>query len=67
MLYRRRELWLLLFLAVGLGVGFAVSEFRNGFPDLAERLENVDADPELAVPASPPLPARPPKLSGAQI
>jgi competence protein ComEA len=64
MLYHRRELWLLLFLAAGLGVGFAVSEFRNGFPDLAERLENLDGDPE---PAAPPVPARPPKISEAQI
>lgn len=64
MLYHRRELWLLLFLAAGLGIGFAVSEFRNGFPDLAERLENLDGDPE---PAAPHVPARPPKISEAQI
>lgn len=68
MLYRRRELWLLLFLAVGLGVGFAVSEFRNRFPDLAERLENLDAEPDRAAPTSrPPTAARPPKISEAQI
>lgn len=67
MVYRRRELWLLLALAAGLGIGFAVSEFRNGFPDLAERLENLDAEPEIAAPASPPIPARPPKISEAQI
>jgi competence protein ComEA len=40
--YRRRELWLLLLLAVSLGVGLAVREFRAGFPDLANRLEELD-------------------------
>src|SRR3972149_2392925 len=67
MVYRRRELWLLLALAAGLGIGCAVSEFRKGSPDLAERLENLAADPEIAAPASPPIPARPPKISEAQI
>ncbi|MBI3030814.1 MAG: helix-hairpin-helix domain-containing protein [Candidatus Rokubacteria bacterium] len=66
MVYRRRELWLLLFLAATLGIGLAVSQFRSGFPDLAERLENLDADAENAAPASPPIPARPPKISEAQ-
>lgn len=69
MLYRRRELGLLLVLAASLGVGLAVREFRSGFPDLAERLENLDADAQIAgtVPASPAVvPARPQKLSEAQ-
>ena len=66
MVYRRRELWLLLSLAAALGVGLAVSEFRNGFPDLAERLENLDAEPEIGPLASPPIPPRPPKISEAQ-
>lgn len=63
MLYRRRELWLLLVLAVSLGVGLAVREFRSGFPALAERLENLDAEAPLdhAAPAAPP--ARPQKIS----
>ena len=47
MVYRRRELWLLLSLAATLGVGLAVGEFRNGFPDLAERLEELDAEPQI--------------------
>lgn len=51
MAYRRRELWLLLFLAASLGVGLAVREFRAGFPELAERLEQLDA--ELPAPTSP--------------
>jgi competence ComEA-like helix-hairpin-helix protein len=67
MRYRRRELWLLLSLAAALGVGLAVGEFRNSFPDLAERLENLDTEPEIAPPASPPFPARPPKISEVQI
>jgi competence ComEA-like helix-hairpin-helix protein len=67
MVYRRRELWLLLSLAAALGVGLAVGEFRDGFPDLAERLENLDAEPEIGPPASPPMPARPPKLSETHV
>ena len=64
MRYRRRELWLLLLLATGLGVGFAVSQLRSGFPDLANRLENLDAEP----PSDPaPTPSRPPKLSEAKV
>jgi len=65
--YRRRELWLLLFIAASLGVGLAVREFRAGFPDLAERLEGVDADiprgadPKPGTPGEP-RPSRPPKL-----
>ncbi len=66
MIYRRRELWLLLFLAAGLGVGAAVSEFRNGFPDLAERLESLDTEALSEPAASAVPPARPPKLSGTQ-
>lgn len=62
--YRPRELWLLLALTVSLGVGLAVDQFRSGFPDLAERLERLDAEP---TPAPPPLPSRPSKLSAAEI
>lgn len=55
MLYRRRELWLLFLLAAGLGVGFAVREFRSRFPDLAERVENLDTPaPSVSVPPHPP-------------
>ncbi|MBI4589066.1 MAG: helix-hairpin-helix domain-containing protein [Candidatus Rokubacteria bacterium] len=70
MVYRRRELWLLLLLTVGLGVGVAVSEFKRGFPDLAERLENLDTEAVSDHAAPTPAPAftaRPPKLSEAQI
>ncbi|MBI3625293.1 MAG: helix-hairpin-helix domain-containing protein [Candidatus Rokubacteria bacterium] len=69
MIYRRRELWLLLVLATSLGVGLAVSEFRRGLPDLAERLENLDtaAPSDRSAPASPAgPPARPQKISEAQ-
>ena len=67
MRYRRRELWLLLILAICLGGGLAVSEFRSGFPALAERLENLDAEPEGAPPAPASIPARPSKISEGQI
>ncbi len=53
MIYRRRELWLLLSLAASLGLGLAVREFRAGFPELAERLERFDAD-ESPAPAPGP-------------
>ena len=67
MVYRRRELWLLLFLVASLGVGLAVREFREGFPELAEQLEQVDA--EESPPVAPDSaakgiqPQRPAKLS----
>jgi competence protein ComEA len=66
MLYRRRELWLLLVLVVSLGVGLAVREFRSGSPALAERLENLDAEapPDRAASAS--APPRPQKISEEQ-
>lgn len=69
MIYRRRELWLLLVLATSLGVGLAVSEFRRGLPNLAEWLENLDtaAPSDRPAPASPAgPPARPQKISEAQ-
>ncbi len=65
MLYRRRELWLLLILTVCLAAGLAIREFRRGFPDLAERLENLDADAPTVRPAPRPpatFPPRPPKI-----
>ena len=58
MIYRRRELWLLLFLAAGLAVGLAVREFRADFPELAERLEQFDVE-------ETPGPARSSPSSGA--
>ena len=58
MIYRRRELWLLLFLAACLGVGLAVREFRAGFPDLAERLEQIGVE-------EPPAPAQSAPAVGA--
>lgn len=75
MVYRRRELWLLLFLAASLGVGLAVREFKAGFPELTERLEGIDAEerssiapdtpatPRPALPGSGSLPQRPIKLA----
>jgi len=69
MLYRRRELWLLLALAASLGVGLAIREFKSGFPDLADRLEKVDAEalPDGGAPAaSPAFPVRLQKISEAQ-
>ena len=66
---RRRELWLLLLLATSLGVGLAAREFRRGFPDLAERLENLDAAslPDRAAPASAAVfPPRSQKISEAE-
>jgi competence protein ComEA len=64
--YRRRELWLLLLLVAGFGVGLAVREFRSGFPDLSERLETFDTEaaPDRPTPTLPAaVPPRPPKLS----
>ncbi len=69
MVYRRRELWLLLVLATSLGVGLAIREFKSGFPDLADRLENLDTPTpsDGLTPASPAgFPARPQKISDAQ-
>jgi len=63
--YRRRELWLLLLLAATVGVGLAVREFRAGFPELAERLEAVDAEePPPIVPERSSVPAAMPPASG---
>ena len=59
MVYRRRELWLLLLLTVSLGAGLAVRELRTGFPDLADSLEELDGEestPEAR--ATRPLPPR---------
>lgn len=66
--YRRRELWLLLLLVAGFGVGLAVREFRSGFPELADRLETFDTEaaPDRPAPTLPAAaPPRPPKLSVA--
>jgi competence protein ComEA len=62
--YRRREIWLLLILALSLGVGLAIREFREGFPELANRLENPENydQPRPAIP----IPPRPSKLSSAE-
>jgi competence ComEA-like helix-hairpin-helix protein len=53
LVYRRRELWLLLFLAASLGVGLAVRGFRAGFPELAERLEQFDVQESPALAPAP--------------
>ena len=73
MVYRRREIWLLLILALSFGVGLAIREFRSGFPELAERLDQMDKD-EPAVRAAtsnaPParsIPLRSPKLSESHV
>jgi len=69
--YRRRELWLLLFLAASLGVGLAVREFKAGFPELAERLERLDAEESPPISPHPPSPGarppRPPRLSETKV
>lgn len=71
MVYRRRELWLLLFLAVSLGVGLAVREFRTGFPELADQLERLDAEespPGASDSAAKGIqPQRPVKLSETKV
>jgi competence ComEA-like helix-hairpin-helix protein len=46
--YRRRELGLVLLLAVSLGTGLAVREFRAGFANLADRLEELDREEPTA-------------------
>lgn len=67
MVYRRRELWLLLFFTVSLGAGLAVRQFRTGFPELADRLEHLDReDPPLPVTPSVLVPSRVAKRSGHQ-
>jgi competence ComEA-like helix-hairpin-helix protein len=68
--YRRRELWLLLLLTVSLGAGLAVRELRTGFPDLADRLEKLDEEDPTA-PASAPgslpsLPAEPSRINARE-
>ncbi len=64
MVYQRRELWLLLFLAVTLGVGLAVREFRAGFPELAERLDRLDTEePPASAPTLPSEGSRPPRAA----
>jgi competence ComEA-like helix-hairpin-helix protein len=65
MLYSRPQLALLLLLAAALLAGFAVREWRAGFPDAAARLEAFDQDGATAAPgavplATPPRPSRPP-------
>lgn len=71
MVYRRRELWLLLFLAASLAVGLAVREFRARFPELAEQLDRLDAgeSPRVAPdsPATGAQPERRAKLSEAKV
>jgi competence protein ComEA len=65
MLYSRPQLALLLVLAAALLAGFAVREWRAGFPDAAARLEAFDQDGATDAPgavplATPPRPSRPP-------
>jgi competence ComEA-like helix-hairpin-helix protein len=69
--YTRPQLWLLLALALVFLAGLGVREWRAGFPELAERLEQLDREapiePAPALPVPPtPLPApRPPRRSVA--
>jgi competence ComEA-like helix-hairpin-helix protein len=73
LVYRRREIWLLLILALSLGLGLAIREFRSGFPDLSERLERLDSDEPAPRPVTSNSPSaafvsqRPPKLSESQV
>ncbi len=61
MLYSRPQLRLLLALGATLLAGLAVGEWRQGFPDAAERLERFDRDetPLLQSPPPPPAPSAP--------
>jgi len=61
--YRRRELWLLLSLAVSLFLGLGVEWATRGRPDWVERVETLEnAKPEAIKPAHTRLPVqeRPP-------
>jgi competence ComEA-like helix-hairpin-helix protein len=65
MLYSRPQLSLLLLLAAALLAGFAVREWRAGFPEAATRVEAFDRPEGPATPgavplATPPSPSRPP-------
>ena len=57
MLYSRPQLALLLLLAAALLAGFAVREWRAGFPDAAAWLEAFDQDGATAGPGAVPLAA----------
>lgn len=57
MLYSSPQLRLLLALGATLLVGFAVSEWRAGFPDAAGRLERFDSEEPAAALLPSPAPA----------
>jgi hypothetical protein len=57
MLYSRPQLRLLLALAIILLTGLAVGEWRQGFPDAAERLERFDREQTPLLQSPPPLSA----------
>ena len=61
--YSRPQLKLLLVLALTLLAGFGVREWREGFPDMAQRLERFDRE-QPAAPLSP-APARERRLPAA--
>ncbi|MFQ5898862.1 MAG: ComEA family DNA-binding protein [Candidatus Methylomirabilia bacterium] len=65
MVYRRRELWLLLLLASSLGFGLAVREFRSSFPELVERVERFDS-PQEPLRSKPPPPRAGPSKATAE-
>ena len=59
--YERRELWLLIALAVLFAVGLGVREWRAGFPDVAERIERFDRDEPVEPLPPPSREPRPPR------
>jgi competence ComEA-like helix-hairpin-helix protein len=59
MLYTRQQLVLLLLLLAAAGVGLAVREWRAAYPELAERLEQLDRHVETPPPAEPAARSRP--------
>lgn len=61
MFYSRPQLRLLLILGATLLVGFAVREWRAGFPDAADRLERFDRDETVTPPLSLAGPERAPR------
>jgi competence protein ComEA len=50
-LYTRHQLMLLVLLVGAAALGLAVGHWRRDHPDLVERLERVDRDPEVLAPA----------------
>jgi competence ComEA-like helix-hairpin-helix protein len=50
-LYTRQQLVLLVLLVAAAGAGLAVREWRTAYPELAERLEQLDRQPNASEPS----------------